>query len=162
MSESVQKDSVVTFNYKLRDEQGNIIEESPEGHPVAVLHGHGSIVRGLDTALANHVVGDKFSVTVPPELGYGLRREDWVQRISKKHLPKTPRLQVGMQSGYRTDQGVRRVTIVKVGAKMVDVDLNHPFAGLNLQFDIDIVAVRQADAEELAHGHVHGAGGHHH
>ena len=101
-------------------------------------------------------------MTVPPELGYGLRRDGWVQRISKKHLPKTPRLKVGMQTAFRTEQGVKRVTIVKVGAKMVDVDLNHPFAGRELHFDVEIVGVREADAAEIAHGHVHGPGGHHH
>lgn len=162
MSNTISHNSVVTFHYTLRDGTGDVLEASSPDRPVTVLQGHANIVRGLDSALLNHVAGDTFSVTVPPELGYGLRRDGWVQRISKKHLPKTPRLKVGMQTAFRTEQGVKRVTIVKVGAKMVDVDLNHPFAGRELHFDVEIVGVREADAAEIAHGHVHGPGGHHH
>ena len=88
MSNTISHNSVVTFHYTLRDGTGDVLEASSPDRSVTVLQGHANIVRGLDSALLNHVAGETFSVTVPPELGYGLRRDGWVQRISKKHLPK--------------------------------------------------------------------------
>ena len=162
MPDQIQQNSVVTFHYVLKDDDGEILEQSDAEHPVVILQGHGNIVRGLDTALLDHAAGETFEVTVPPEYGYGLRRDDWIQRISKKHLPKSPRLKAGMQTAYRTEHGARRVTVVKVGAKMVDVDMNHPLAGRTLHFEVNVLAVRDAEPIEIAHGHVHGPGGHHH
>ncbi|MFM8355516.1 MAG: peptidylprolyl isomerase [Gammaproteobacteria bacterium] len=97
-----------------------------------------------------------------PEQAFGERREDFVQRLSKKYLQNAARLKPGMQTTLQTKDGPRTVTVLKVGGKVVDVDLNHPLAGLALNFDLEVVDVRAATAEELAHGHAHGAGGHHH
>lgn len=105
--------------------------------------------------------GDSFSVDVPAAEAYGERREGLVQRIPKKHFGDM-RLQPGMQVVLQTNFGPRAVTVQKVGLSVVDVDLNHPMAGKDLHFDVEIVEVREATAEEIEHGHVHGDGGHEH
>ena len=104
--------------------------------------------------------GDSFQATVPAAEAYGERREGLSQRIPKKHFG-AQKLEPGMQVVLQPTSG-RAVTIEKVGMSVVDVDLNHPMAGKDLDFDIEIVEVREASEEELAHGHVHGEGGHHH
>jgi len=159
---TIQKDRVVQFHYTVRDEAGEVLETTEDGQPQAILYGDGSVLKGIEDALAGHVSGDEITVNLAAEDAYGERREDWTQRVSKKYMPKGQRLQPGMSVRLHTDEGPRSVTIVKVGHKMVDVDLNHPFAGRALKFDLSVVEVREASEEELAHGHAHGPGGHHH
>ena len=158
----VDKDKVVTFHYHLTDPQGNAIDSSHEREPLAILFGHGAIIPGLEQAIAGHVAGDRFDVTVPPEQGYGARRDDHTQRVPKKYFRDADHLKPGMITVLRTEGGYRQVTVLKVGSSVVDVDLNHPMAGQTLHFAIEVVDVRDATAEELEHGHVHGPGGHDH
>ncbi|MEM7407697.1 MAG: peptidylprolyl isomerase [Pseudomonadota bacterium] len=162
MSGVIAAGSVVTFHYQMKDEDGVLLESSSEERPIAVVQGRENVVRGLDRALLGRHKGDSFTAQVRPEEGYGLRREGWTQRMSKKHLPRGNALKAGMQTAYRTERGFRRVTVVKVGGKMVDVDLNHPLAGKHLTVDVQVVGVRDAEPAELAHGHAHGPGGHQH
>ena len=159
---NIAKDSVVQFNYNLKDDQGNDIETTTGGEPMAYLHGHGNIIPGLEQALEGKAVGDKFSVTVEPAKAYGERKENAQQRIPLKHLQGARKWKPGMMAVVETEQGYRQVTVVKVGKFNADVDTNHPLAGKTLVFDIDVVDVREATAEEKAHGHAHGVGGHHH
>ncbi len=159
---TVEKDRVVRFHYTVKDEAGEALETTEGGHPQAILYGHGSVPAGVEAALAGHKAGDEVSVTLAPAEAYGERREDYTQRISKKYLPKNRRVQPGTAVVLHTEQGPRLVTVIKVGHKVVDVDLNHPFAGRTLQFELTIVEVREASEEEVAHGHVHGPGGHQH
>jgi len=156
------KDRVVTFHYTIRDSDNDILESTRDGSAVAALHGRGNVLPGIEAALEGLRAGDTITVTLLPENAYGERREDWTQRVSKKYLPKQPKLQPGMAVRLNTEQGQRSVTVSKVGNKVVDVDLNHPFAGKTLTFELELQDVREAAAEELAHGHVHGPGGHHH
>ena len=158
----VAKDKVVAFHYTLTDETGSKIDSSREAEPLAILHGHGALIPGVEAALEGKVVGDKFDVSVPPEQGYGLRDEERTQRVPKKYFQDGERLKPGMVTMLRSQQGVHQVTVIKVGATVIDIDGNHPLAGKTLNFDIEITDVRDASAEELAHGHVHGPGGHHH
>ena len=158
----IARDRVVRFHYEMCDSTGKRVETSRDGEPVTVLYGHGDLVAGVETALAGRTAGDRFEVRVSPENGYGVRRPDRVRRVQKKNLPNPRRLRAGMQVAIETEQGPRHVTVVKVGSSVVDVDLNHPLAGQTLAFRIEVVDVREAEAEELAHGHVHGPGGHAH
>jgi len=137
-------------------------ESSFEAEPVAVLIGHGNIIPGLEQALKGHRVDDRFQVTVPAAQAYGERREAMTQRIAKKHFAAAATLKPGQQTQLATRFGPRPVTVLKVGLTSVDVDLNHPLAGQSLQFDIQVVAVRAATADERTHGHAHGEGGHAH
>jgi FKBP-type peptidyl-prolyl cis-trans isomerase SlyD len=156
-----EKGKVVTFHYHLTDDGGEALDSSRESEPLAILFGHGAIIPGLEQAIDGHEPGDRFDVDVPPEQGYGARREDFTQRVPKKYFRDADNLRPGMSTVLSTQEGHRPVTVVKVGSSVVDVDLNHPMAGKALHFDIEIVDVRDATEEEVAHGHVHGPGHHH-
>lgn len=159
----VTKDKVVMFHYTLTDAAGHQIDSSREGgEPLAILAGHGSLIPGVEKALEGKSAGDQFVITVPPEEGYGLRDEDRTQRVPKKYFQDGDKLKPGMVTVLKSQQGMHQVTVIKVGATVVDIDANHPLAGKTLSFDIEITDVRDASEEEIAHGHVHGAGGHHH
>lgn len=157
----IQKDSVVRFHYTVGEVGQPANESSNGGEPLAILIGHNNIIPGLEKAMEGREAGEKFEVDVPAAEAYGERREGLTQRIPKKHFGEQ-RLMPGMQVVLQTNFGPRAVTIEKVGMSVVDVDLNHPMAGKALHFDIEIVEVREASAEEVEHGHVHGDGGHQH
>ena len=157
----IEKDRVVSFHYTVA-EQGQEPMESSEGRePLVILIGHGNIIPGLEKAMEGHEAGDKFEVDVAAAEAYGEKRDGLSQRIPKKHFGNQ-RLAPGMQVVLNTNFGPRAVTIQKVGMSVVDIDLNHPMAGKDLHFDVEIVDVREATAEEIEHGHVHGDGGHAH
>ena len=157
----IEKDRVVSFHYTV-SEQGQEPLESSEGRdPLVILVGHGNIIPGLEKAMEGRGAGDKFEVDVPAADAYGEKRDGLTQRVPKKYF-KDARLEPGMQAVLQTNFGPRAVTIQKVGMSVVDVDLNHPMAGKDLHFAIEILDVREASAEEVEHGHVHGEGGHHH
>jgi FKBP-type peptidyl-prolyl cis-trans isomerase SlyD len=157
----IEKDRVVRFHYAVAEKGAEPMETSHGREPLAILAGHGNIIPGLEKAMEGREAGDRFSVDVPAAEAYGERRPGLTQRVPKKHFGDQ-RLAPGMQVVLNTNFGPRAVTIEKVGMSVVDVDLNHPMAGKDLHFDIEVVDVREATAEELEHGHVHGEGGHHH
>jgi FKBP-type peptidyl-prolyl cis-trans isomerase SlyD len=157
-----EANKVVSFHYHLRDADGSELENSEGRDPLTILMGAGNIIPGLEAAFAGHGAGDRFDVTVAPEQAYGERRDDWKQRVPKKYFNDADQLRPGMTTVLGTKDGQRAVTVVKVGQSVVDIDLNHPMAGRTLQFAIEIIEVREATSEEIAHGHVHGAGGHQH
>lgn len=158
----IEKDRVVRFHYTVSEPGQEPVESSKDrGEPLAILFGHGNIIPGLEKAMEGREAGDSFSAEVAAADAYGERREDMTQRVPKKHFGKQ-RLAPGMQVMLNTNFGPRPVTVQKVGMSVVDVDINHPMAGKDLHFDIEIVDVREADAAEIEHGHVHGEGGHQH
>ncbi|MFT3756307.1 MAG: peptidylprolyl isomerase [Pseudoxanthomonas sp.] len=157
----IAKDSVVRFHYTVSEAGQEPVETSKDREPLAILIGHGNIIPGLEAAMQDHEAGDSFGTDVAAADAYGERRPGMTQRVPKKHFG-TQKLTPGEQVVLQTNFGPRAVTIEKVGMSVVDVDLNHPMAGKDLHFDIEIVEVREASAEELEHGHVHGDGGHHH
>jgi FKBP-type peptidyl-prolyl cis-trans isomerase SlyD len=158
---SIKKDSVVTFNYTLKDDAGEVIDSSSAGEPLAYLHGHGNLVPGLERELEGKSTGEKLSVKVTPADGYGEFSKDLIQKVPRRSLKGIAKITVGMRLHAQTEQGPRAVTVTAVTGDMVTIDGNHPLAGKNLNFDIELVDVRDATAEELSHGHVHGPGGHH-
>ena len=158
----IEKDRVVRFHYAVAEAGQAPLESSKAvGEPLAILFGRGQIIPGLEKAMDGREAGDSFKATVPAAEAYGERRDGLSQRIPKKHFG-AQKLAPGMQVVLQTNFGPRAVTIQKVGMSVVDVDLNHPMAGKDLDFDIEIVEVREASEEEIAHGHVHGDGGHEH
>ncbi|MEO7775323.1 MAG: peptidylprolyl isomerase [Steroidobacteraceae bacterium] len=159
---SIAQDSVVTLHYTLKDDEGDVIDSSAGGDPLAYIHGHGNLVVGLERELTGKVAGDKLSVKISPADGYGNFEKGLVQQIPRRSLQGIAHLKVGMQLQAETPEGQRAVTVTRLTGDMVTLDANHPLAGKNLNFDIEITEVRAASEEELAHGHVHGTGGHHH
>ncbi|MBU8975140.1 MULTISPECIES: peptidylprolyl isomerase [unclassified Lysobacter] len=157
----IEKDRVVLFHYTVSEVGQEPLETSEGREPLAILIGHGNIIPGLEKAMEGREAGEKFEVDVVAAEAYGERREGLTQRVPKKHF-KGARLEPGMQAVLPTNFGPRAVTIQKVGMSVVDVDLNHPMAGKDLHFAIEITDVREASAEEIEHGHVHGEGGHQH
>jgi FKBP-type peptidyl-prolyl cis-trans isomerase SlyD len=158
----IDNNAVVRFHYTVAAQGQGEVEDSRIGDPIAILVGHRNIIPGLETALIGHEVGDRFEVTVSPEQAYGARHEGAMQRLSKKLFPKGASLHPGEKVVLKSEHGPRMVTVKKVGMTVVDVDLNHPLAGMTLTFDVEIVEVREATAEEIAHRHVHGEGGYPH
>jgi FKBP-type peptidyl-prolyl cis-trans isomerase SlyD len=134
------------------------IESSKDREPLAILVGHNAIIPGLEAAMIDRAAGESFEVVVEPDQAYGPRREGFTQRVPKKHF-REARLRPGQETIVNTSMGPRPVTVIKVGATVVDVDLNHPMAGKALQFNVEIIAVREAEPVEIEHGHVHGEGG---
>lgn len=161
----IEKNRVVYFHYRLRAEEGDFNEQSEPGQPSAYLHGFRSILPALEKAMEGRQPGDSLELTLAPEEAYGPPLADARQRVPIKHLlhmQAKNRLRPGMAVKVNTRNGPMDARIIKVGKFNVDIDTNHPLAGLTLTFVIDIVEVREATAEEIAHGHVHGAGGHYH
>lgn len=151
----VKKNTVVTIDYTLKDDEGNILDTSKGRRPLKYLHGNGNLIPGLENALEGKEKGTSFQVVVKPEDGYGFFNENLVQELSKDLFEDSENLQVGMQFQAQTEQGSYILTIIEVKADSVVVDGNHPLAGKNLNFDIDIIDIREATQEEIAHGHAH-------
>ena len=158
----ITADRVVTIHYTLKDDNGAVLDSSAGGEPLAYIQGHGNLVSGLEKALEGKQDGNTLAVSVAPADGYGIRDEALIQRVPKRSLQGSGQIKKGMQFQARTDGGMRTFTVTAVIGDMVTLDGNHPLADQTLHFDIEIVGVREATTEELEHGHVHGAGGHHH
>jgi FKBP-type peptidyl-prolyl cis-trans isomerase SlyD len=147
----IAKQKVVILDYTLKNDTGEILDQS-QGGSFAYLHGAGNIISGLENALADKSPGDTVSVRIPPEEAYGQRNEDMRQTV-----------EIGQQFHAQSPSGqMLTVTVTGIEEDHITVDANHPLAGEHLNFDVQIVDVRDASDEELAHGHVHGPGGHHH
>ncbi len=158
----IAADRVVTIHYTLKDDKGAVLDSSAGGEPLAYIQGHGNLVAGLEKALEGKQGGNTLAVVVAPEDGYGMRNEELIQRVPKRSLQGSGEIKKGMQFQARTEDGMRVFTVTALAGDMVTLDGNHPLADQTLHFDVEIVGVREATTEELEHGHVHGAGGHHH
>ncbi len=160
----ISADRVVLIHYTLKDDGGAVVDSSAGGEPLAYIQGHGNLVLGLEKALEGKRDGDTLVVSLPPADGYGIRDEALIQRVPKRSLQGAGagELKKGMQFQARTDDGMRLFTVTAIVGDMVTLDGNHPLADKTLNFDVQVVSVREASTDELEHGHVHGAGGHHH
>jgi FKBP-type peptidyl-prolyl cis-trans isomerase SlyD len=157
-----EKDKVVTFHYTLTNATGEQMESSRESDPMSYLHGANNIIGGLEKAMEGHAIKDTFSATLEPEEAYGVRNENNVQRVPMKRLKGIGKVSVGQVLNLKTNKGQVQVTVLKVGRFNVDVDGNHPLAGVQLTFDVEITDIRDASEEEIEHRHIHGPGGHQH
>lgn len=157
----VAANTVVSIEYTLRDEAGEVLDQS-KGEPLAYLHGHGNIVPGLEKALEGLEAGAETKALVAPEDGYGEHSDKKVMQIKRAQLSDEMEPQVGMMLHAETPEGPVPLWITKVEGDEVTVDGNHPLAGKPLAFEVKVVEVRAAAEEELSHGHVHGVGGHAH
>ena len=155
---SIEKNKVAAFHYILKDETGKELENNLEDDPMVYLHGgHQNLMPALERALEGREIGEHFSVKLRPEDAYGVRKGESIQRVPIKHLlSKKKRFHPGMVVQVKTKNEARDVVIVKVGKFNVDVDTNHPLAGMTVTFDISIKGIRDAKAEEITHRHSHG------
>lgn len=154
---------VVQFHYTLADPEGNVIDTSSGSEPLTYLHGADNIVTGLESQLEGKKVGDSFDAVVPAREGYGEKEGPGPQPIPKSTFPPDIDLTPGMHF-IATDEGGQEIMLWVMGVEdeQVFVDMNHPLAGLDLHFAVEVTEIRDATEEEVAHGHPHGPGGHHH
>lgn len=158
----IESNSVVTLHYTLKDNDGNIIDQSDDGS-FLYLHGAMNIIPGLENALTGKAAGDEVSVSVTPEQGYGVKDPARIQDVPKEMFEGNDDIQVGVQFHAEGPDGAAVVvTVIEVKDDVVVIDGNHALAGVDLNFDVKIVDVRAASEEEVSHGHVHGPHGHAH
>lgn len=158
----IAKDKVVGIDYTLRDVKGEVLDRSEEGSPLLYLHGNGNLVAGLERALEGRIAGDAFRVQVAPVDGYGERDDALHMSVGRDRFEPGAELREGMRFRAGTPDGSAVFTVVGFEGNDVLLDGNHPLAGETLDFDVKVVEVREATSEEIAHGHVHAPGGHHH
>ena len=159
----ISNNTAVSIHYTLTNEAGEIIDSSVQsGEPLVYLHGQGNIISGLEHSLHGRQVGDKFTANIAPSDAYGLVFDDRVQVVSREMFDGIDHIEVGMQFHADVSEGPGIVTVVAVDGDKVTIDGNHPLAGMPLTFEIEVIDIRPASAEEIEHGHIHGAGGHHH
>ena len=154
---------VVSIDYVLRDPSGKELDRSPEGQPLAYLHGARNIVPGLEEGLAGRGIGEQATVVVPPEKGYGPRSNRKPQPVMRSRFPADANVVRGARFMSQGPEGQPMpLWVSKVQGKTIYVSPEHPLAGVTLRFDVTIRDVRDATPEEVAHGHAHGPDGHGH
>lgn len=159
-ADTISRDKVVSMNYTLTDNSGKVLDAS-NGEPMEYLQGHQNIIPGLEVALEGLKPGDRKQVTVQPTEAYGQHNPELIFALPLDQFGgQAP--QTGMLVQLQSPEGEMMATIVKIENNQVTLDANHPLAGQVLNFDVEILEVRSASAEELSHGHPHGPHGHHH
>ncbi|TNF09139.1 MAG: peptidylprolyl isomerase [Gammaproteobacteria bacterium] len=159
---NITENAVVLFHYTLTDEEGVQLDSSADDAPLAYIHGHKNIIPGLEQAMEGKTEGDAMKVTVPAADAYGEYQDHLVQQVPREAFQGIDEVNPGMRFEAQTPSGPVSVVVTEANDETVTVDGNHPLAGKDLTFDVKIETVREASEEELAHGHVHGAGGHEH
>ena len=157
----IGKNKVVSIHYTLRDNTGNILDSSDGGAPLTYIQGIGNLIPGMEEGLEGRNPGEKLDIKVSPEKGYGVRNDQLIQKVPRASFGDQD-IKPGMQFQAQSNEGAQVVTVTDVGLDSITVDGNHPLAGVELNFVVEVMDVRAASAEELEHGHVHGPGGHHH
>lgn len=159
----ISNNAVVTIDYTLTNDAGEVIDSSRDAEPLAYLHGASNIIPGLEAALEGKGVGDVVQVHVEPEEAYGQHQEGLIQSIDRSMFEGVETLEVGMEFHAQTNEGTMQIIrIVAVDGDDITIDANHPLAGVPLNFDVTVIEVRDATEEELSHGHAHSPGGHAH
>ncbi len=154
----ITKDKVVAIHYKLTNNDGEVLDSSEGRDPLVYIHGNGNLIMGMEEGVEGKAKGDKLTLKIAPEKGYGVKDPELTQKVPRSAFGDQ-KIEKGMQ--FSTNQG-GVVTVTEVGLNEVTVDANHPLAGVELNFTVEVVEVREATSDELSHGHVHGPGGHHH
>jgi len=158
-SKTITAHKAVEIHYTLTNDAGEVVDSSLDVEPLPYIHGTESLVPGLEKALDGKAVGDKIVVSVSPEDGYGEVTPELTQVVPRELFEFDGDIEVGMRFEAEAENGIELVTVIAVDEKAVTIDANHPLAGQTLNFDVEVISVRDATSEELEHGHVHGAGG---
>jgi FKBP-type peptidyl-prolyl cis-trans isomerase SlyD len=157
----VADNMAVSIHYTLTNDDGEVLDSSIGDEALLYLHGGGNIISGLEKALHGKAAGDKFNVRIAAEDAYGELMDEMVQVISREMFEGIDNIEVGMQFHADVSYGTGVVSVVNIEGDDITIDGNHPLAGLALTFDVEVIDVRAATQEEMAHGHIHGAGCHH-
>lgn len=157
----IANDVAVAIHYTLTDDKGEVLDSSAGTDPLVYLQGHDNIIPGLEGALVGCVVGDKKQVTVQPAEGYGEHDATLVQEVPREMFTGIDTIEIGMEFQVEGPQGPHFVEVIALSDDTITIDGNHGLAGKVLHFDVEVVDVRAATEEELAHGHIHGDGCHH-
>lgn len=156
MALEIRDDLVVTIHYTLTDDDGNVIDTSSDSEPLPYLHGANNIIPGLENALAGKCEGDSLQVRIPPTEGYGEIIPELIQVVDRSAFQGVDSIEPGMNFQAQDPSGhTRNIVVKEVSNDSITVDGNHPLAGVTLNFDVNVVGVREATPEEIAHGHVH-------
>jgi len=158
---NIEKNNVAQIEYTLTNSEGEVMDSS-NGNPLAYLHGHSNLIPGLENELEGKTKGNKFKITIPAAEAYGERVDALIQTVPSDMFQGVDNVEVGMRFEAQSEQGMHSVEITAIEGDQVTVDGNHPMAGLELTFEVEVIDVREATAEEIEHGHAHGAGGHQH
>lgn len=160
---TIAKDTAVSIHYTLTLDGGKVIDSSECKDPLVYLHGHGNIIPGLERELLGKSTGEKLNVRVTPEDGYGVHNPGLIQQVPREAFQGVETLEVGMMFQAPGEGGhIQLIRITGIEGETITVDGNHELAGKTLNFAVEISEIREASAEELSHGHVHGPGGHQH
>ena len=160
---TIQKNNVVSIDYTLKNDEGTLIDTSTGKSPLVYLHGIGTLIPGMENALEGKAEGDEFKIVISPDDAYGNHNKNLLHKVNRADLAHLPNLAVGMELEVKTEEGQPIImTIVELSDDFAVLDGNHPLAGQTLHFEIQVRNIREASAEEISHGHVHGPGGHHH
>ena len=162
MGEIVEKNTVASVHYTGTFPDGEQFDSSVGGNPMSFLVGHGQMIPGFEEEIMGASVGEKREFSLSPERAYGERNEDLVNTASLDDFPDADEIKVGMMGVAQTEYGQMPFSVTEIEGDQVTIDYNHQMAGKTLRFEVEVIEVRNASEEELAHGHVHGPGGHHH
>jgi len=158
----VSNGKVVSIHYTLKDDEGTILDSSSGKDPLAYLHGSNNVISGLETAMEGKKPGENFSVRIEPTEAYG-EKDDSKMQVLDRSMFGEHEVQIGQQFHAADPEGNSIVvTVTNIDGDEIIIDGNHPLAGITLNFDVEVVDIRDASEEEISHGHVHGEGGHHH
>jgi FKBP-type peptidyl-prolyl cis-trans isomerase SlyD len=161
MSLMIGKNAVVSINYTLTNDAGEVMDTSEGREPLTYLHGANNLIPGLEKEMEGKSSGQSFKVTIPPAEAYGESNPELIQTLSKEMFKGVDKVEPGMGFTAQGPQGEQHIVVTAVDGDQVTIDANHPMAGKTLHFAVEIVNVRDASEEEIEHGHVHdGSHGH--
>ncbi len=159
---NITKAKAVSIDYTLTNDHGEVLDSSSGKEPLAYIHGSGGLIAGLEKELEGKVKGDQLIAIIPPEEAYGIFSEEMIQEVPLENFHDPKEVKEGVQFQIEVEGHLHIATVTAVTETSATVDMNHPLAGETLHFDVEVMDVRESTAEELEHGHVHGAGGHQH
>jgi len=159
MASRVEVNKVVSVHYTGSYTDGEVFDTSEGREPLLFLVGHGQMVSGFEQEMLGAEIGEKREFTLTPEKAYGMRDESAIQKVPKSQFPDDMQLVPGMVLGAQSDRGPVQFSVVSIDDDEVTVDFNHQMAGMTLRFSVEVIGIREATREELAHGHAHGLGG---
>ena len=160
---ALQEKKVIIFNYTLKDENGEMLDSTEKGGPFSFVTGNQQVLPGLEDALSRMIIGSKKNIKLAAADAYGEYDEGAVQKVKRNLFPEEAELEIGTSYFAHSPEGQHlQFIITEIEDDVITANFNHPLAGKDLEFDVELLDIRDATPEEISHGHVHGPGGHHH